>query len=89
VQHVQQVLQRLLENELFVKAEKCVFHALPVPFPGHIISVKGMRMDPEKVKAVVNRPSSDSCKSLLRFLGFAGTEYYTLLKKVPQTASAD
>ncbi|KAG1953738.1 retrotransposable element [Pimephales promelas] len=71
VQHVRQVLQRLLENGLFVKAEKCVFHAQSVPFLGHIISVEGVRMDPDKVKAVVNWPSPDSRKALLRFLGFA------------------
>ncbi|KAG1935783.1 retrotransposable element [Pimephales promelas] len=71
VQHVRQVLQRLLENGLFVKAEKCVFHAQSVPFLGHIISVDGVRMDPDKVKAVVNWPSPDSRKALLRFLGFA------------------
>ncbi|KAG1968655.1 retrotransposable element [Pimephales promelas] len=71
VQHVRRVLQRLLENGLFVKAEKCVFHAQSVPFLGHIISVEGVRMDPDKVKAVVDWPSPDSRKALLRFLGFA------------------
>ncbi len=32
VQHVRRVLQRLLENGLFVKAEKCEFHAQSVTF---------------------------------------------------------
>ncbi|KAG1925390.1 retrotransposable element [Pimephales promelas] len=71
VQHVRRVLQRLLENGLFVKAEKCVFHAQSVPFLGYIVSSEGMRMDPEKIKAVVDWPSPDSRKALLRFLGFA------------------
>ncbi|KAI3370657.1 hypothetical protein L3Q82_007223 [Scortum barcoo] len=31
--HVRQVLQRLLENRLFVKKEKCEFHASQVDFP--------------------------------------------------------
>ncbi|KAI2663459.1 Retrovirus-related Pol polyprotein [Labeo rohita] len=48
VQHVRQVLQWLLENQLFVKAEKCEFHVKSVSFLGHIISVKGIRMDPAK-----------------------------------------
>ncbi|KAI2646997.1 Transposon Ty3-I Gag-Pol polyprotein [Labeo rohita] len=34
VQHVRRVLQRLLENCLFVKAEKCVFHVKSVTFLG-------------------------------------------------------
>ncbi len=71
VQHVRRVLQRLLENGLFVKAEKCAFHAQSVPFLGYIISSEGTRMDPDKVKAVVDWPTPDSCKALQRFLGFA------------------
>uniref|UniRef100_A0A8C1QKT9 Gypsy retrotransposon integrase-like protein 1 n=1 Tax=Cyprinus carpio TaxID=7962 RepID=A0A8C1QKT9_CYPCA len=71
VQHVRRVLQRLLENGLFVKAEKCSFHAQSVPFLGYIISSEGVRMDPDKVKAVVDWPSPDSRKALQRFLGFA------------------
>ncbi|KAG1944952.1 retrotransposable element [Pimephales promelas] len=67
VQHVRRVLQRLLENGLFVKAEKCNFHAQSVPFLGYIVSSEGMRIDPEKV----DWPSPDSRKALLRFLGFA------------------
>ncbi len=71
VQHVRVVLQRLLENGLFVKAEKCVFHAQSVPFLGYIVSSEGMRMDPDKVQAVVDWPTPDSRKALQRFLGFA------------------
>uniref|UniRef100_A0A4W5RP12 ribonuclease H n=1 Tax=Hucho hucho TaxID=62062 RepID=A0A4W5RP12_9TELE len=71
VQHVRRVLQRLLENGLFVKAEKCIFHAQSVPFLGYIVSTEGIRMDPDKVKAVVDWPSPDSRKALQRFLGFA------------------
>ncbi len=71
VQHVRRVLQRLLENGLFVKAEKCAFHAQSVPFLGFIVSPEGVRMDPDRVKAVVNWPTPDSRKALLRFLGFA------------------
>ncbi len=71
VQHVRRVLQRLLENGLYVKAEKCAFHAQSVPFLGYIVSVEGMRMDPDKSQAVVDWPTPDSRKALQRFLGFA------------------
>uniref|UniRef100_A0A8C1EY99 Gypsy retrotransposon integrase-like protein 1 n=1 Tax=Cyprinus carpio carpio TaxID=630221 RepID=A0A8C1EY99_CYPCA len=71
VQHVQRVLQRLLENGLFVKAEKCEFHPQSDPFLGYIVSTEGIRMDPEKVKAVVEWPSPDSRKAIQRFLGYA------------------
>lgn len=38
VQHVRQVLQQLLENQLFVKAEKCEFHQQTISFLGFIVS---------------------------------------------------
>lgn len=46
VQHVKAVLQRLLENSLFVKAEKCEFHVSTVSFLGYIIAEGRLQMDP-------------------------------------------
>ncbi|XP_056324803.1 uncharacterized protein LOC130237804 [Danio aesculapii] len=86
IQHVRRVLQRLLENGLYVKAEKCVFHAQSVPFLGHIVSVEGMRMDPEKVQAVVNWPTPDSRKALQKFLGFANF-YRRFIRNFSQLAA--
>ncbi len=70
-QNVRQVLQRLLENQLYAKAEKCVFYAKSVSFLGHIISAEGIKADPAKVRAVAKWPIPDSRKALQRFLGFA------------------
>ena len=52
--HVQQVLRRLLENSLFVKAEKCEFHARSMSFLGYIVAEGSIQMDPEKVTAVTS-----------------------------------
>ncbi len=70
----------------FVKAEKCEFHAQSVPFLGHIVSAEGIRMDPEKIKAVVEWPSPDSRKALQRFLGFANF-YRRFIRNFSQLAS--
>ena len=70
-QHVRRVLQRLLENRLFVKAEKCVFHVPSVSFLGYIIAEGQVKMDPAKVSAVAEWPAPDNRKRLQRFLGFA------------------
>ncbi|KAI7791583.1 hypothetical protein IRJ41_025951 [Triplophysa rosa] len=70
-QHVRRVLQRLLENRLFVKAEKCEFHAESVTFLGHILSTSGIQADPAKTEAVAEWPVPDTRKGLQRFLGFA------------------
>ncbi|XP_029301590.1 uncharacterized protein LOC115017374 [Cottoperca gobio] len=71
VHHLQAVLQRLLENSLFVKTEKCEFHTTSVSFLGYIMGRGSMQMDPAKVSAVTSWPVPDSRKQLQRFLGFA------------------
>lgn len=71
VVHVRQVLQRLLENRLFVKAEKCEFHVSEVSFLGFVINAGEIQMDPYKTKAVTDWPTPSTCKELQRFLGFA------------------
>lgn len=52
ISHVRQVLQRLLENKLYVKGEKCKFHATSVSFLGYVIESGRVRTDPEKIRAV-------------------------------------
>lgn len=69
--HVRQVLQRLLENKLFVKAEKCDFHSSKVSFLGFIIESGKVKADPEKIKAIIEWPIPDNRKKLQRFIGFA------------------
>lgn len=69
--HVRSVLQRLLENRLFVKAEKCEFHVSSVSFLGYVLAGGQVKTDPAKVKAVLEWPVPESRKKLQRFLGFA------------------
>lgn len=54
VQQVQLVLCRLLENKLYMKAEKCEFNASTVSFLGFIISNGQLQADPVKIKTVTN-----------------------------------
>ncbi|KAK7910478.1 hypothetical protein WMY93_015162 [Mugilogobius chulae] len=53
-QHVRQVLQRLLENKLYVKAEKCEFHARKVSFLGFVVESGQVKADPEKPRSCGN-----------------------------------
>ncbi|KAK7883026.1 hypothetical protein WMY93_029200 [Mugilogobius chulae] len=71
VQHVRQVLQRLLEHQLYVKAEKCEFHVSSVSFLGYVVSEGEIKMDPAKISAVRDWPTPTTRKQVQRFLGFA------------------
>lgn len=54
IQHVHQILQRLLNHQLFVKTEKCGFYVPSVSFLGFVVSGSSIQMDPAKVSAVVD-----------------------------------
>ncbi len=71
IDHVQQVLKKLLENHLFVKLEKCEFHVSQVSFLGYVVSQEGIQMEPRKVSAITNWPQPKTLKQVQRFLGFA------------------
>ena len=68
---VREVLQRLLKNRLYVKLEKCEFHASSVSFLGYVFEGGQVKTDPQKIQAVAERPVPTSHKELQRFLGFA------------------
>lgn len=83
--HVCLVLQRLLENKLYVKAEKCEFHQPAVSFLGFILEGGQVRPMEEKISAVLNWPIPDTRKQLQRFLGFANF-YRRFIRNYSQTA---
>jgi hypothetical protein len=53
-EHLRLVLQKLRENQLYVKLSKYEFWLKEVLFLGHIISEGGISMDPSKVKSVLS-----------------------------------
>ena len=71
VTHVRLVLQRLLDNHLFAKAEKCKFHRSTVQFLSFVVARGRLEMDPSKTEAVVSWPTLSNRKELQRFLEFA------------------
>ncbi|XP_077779773.1 vomeronasal type-2 receptor 26-like [Podarcis muralis] len=71
VKDVREVLKRLQEHQLWVKLEKCQFHAREVEFLGYLLSDKGLAMDPGKVQAVREWKPPKNRKDVQRFLGFA------------------
>ncbi|KAL0167736.1 hypothetical protein M9458_035958, partial [Cirrhinus mrigala] len=70
-QHVQQVLHKLRQYQLYLKLEKCEFHQSSVYFLGYNISAEGVHMDQRKVDAILKWPPPRTVKELQRFLGFS------------------
>ncbi len=86
IQHVKTVLSRLLDNQLYIKAEKCEFHVKQTSFLGYNISHQGVEMDDSKVRAVTDWPQPTTVKELQRFLGFANF-YRRLIRNYSLIAS--
>ena len=68
---VLEVLRRLEENDLFVKSKKCTFHTTEVDFLSMIVRRDGIKMDQEKVKAILDWPELKMVKGVRSFLGLA------------------
>jgi hypothetical protein len=72
--HLCLVLQKLRENQLSAKLNKCEFWLKEVSFLGHIISEGGISIDPSKVKDVLSWNTPQNVSDIRSFLGLAG--YY-------------
>jgi len=74
VTHLSKVLSRLREYELYVKREKCEFAKAEIMFLGHLIGEGQVKMDPQKIQAIVEWSAPKSVPELRSFLGLAN--YY-------------
>lgn len=68
--HVRLALQKLRDNHLFAKAEKCSFHAAEVEYLGYLVGPSGIRMDPSKLESIRTWPLPRCLKEVQSFLGF-------------------
>ena len=66
----QWILQRLRENDLFLKAVKCIFDAVEVEFLGLIVKPGELHMDPVKLQGIQDWPTPENVKQVRSFLGF-------------------
>ena len=68
---VLKVLRQLRDNDLFVKPEKCRFRVTKVDFLGMIVSHDGIKMDPEKVNAILKWPEPTNVKQVHAFFSLS------------------
>ena len=69
-EHVRKVLQRLREAGLYAKLSKCEFFVTETKFLGLIVGRDGFKMDPEKVRTILEWKTPHSATDVLRFNGF-------------------
>ncbi len=74
MEDLRKVFQRLRENKLYAKFEKCEFGVTEVDFLRHRIIQEGLKMDDHKVKGILDWESLKSVLALKSFLGLAS--YY-------------
>ena len=72
--HLRKVLEILRENKLYAKLDKCEFWLKEVIFLGHVISTRGICVDPGKVEVVLKWEKPTNMIEIRSFLGLAG--YY-------------
>lgn len=74
LEHLNIVLGRLKQAGITCGLQKCQFLKSEVRLLGHIVSAKGIKMDPSKIAAIKEFPTPRSVKHLRAFLGLVN--YY-------------
>ena len=73
-QHLRKILELLKKEQLYAKFSKCEFWIEKVQFLGHVVTSKGIHVDPAKIEAVEKWEAPTTPSEIRQFLGLAG--YY-------------
>ena len=66
---VKEVVKRLVENNLYMKSEKCKWKVRKVGFLRVMIGPERIKIERDKVKGVLDWPTSKYVKDIQKFLG--------------------
>jgi hypothetical protein len=72
--HLRIMLTCLREHQLYATFSNCAFWLEEIQFLGHVLSPKGIAVDPSKVKDILEWKSPTSVHQVRSFLGLA--DYY-------------
>lgn len=74
LKHVNQTLDVLKRENLYVKLSKCEFGKTSLNYLGHSVGAGELKIDPSKVEVIVNWPKPKSTTEVRSFLG--ATQYW-------------
>ena len=69
--HICKVLEKLREEKLLINMKKCSFVEKELVYLGFVVSVEGLKMDPKKVKAILEWTTPRSATEVRSFHGLA------------------
>jgi len=75
-QYVHHVLNKLEENDLYLKPEKCKFEQQEIEYLGLIVGRNQLRMDPIKIQGIAKWKEPTNPTKVHKFLGFTGYYQY-------------
>ena len=81
-ERLERVLKKLSSEGVTLNLEKCAFGCSSMKYLGHIVDSKGIRADPDKIKAVMELPRPKNVSGVRQFLGMVNQ----LAKFVPNLA---
>ncbi|KAI8493812.1 hypothetical protein Bbelb_281590 [Branchiostoma belcheri] len=67
--NLSRLLERARESNLKLNKRKMRLKLKQVPYMGQLLTARGLRPDPEKVKAIVEMPTPDDVRAVQRLLG--------------------
>jgi hypothetical protein len=86
LEHLEIMLDRLRSAGLTVKPEKVVFATQEISFLGHVISPAGVRIDPERTRAIRDFPPPRDTKGINRFIGMVNF-YHKFIPRLAEVAA--
>ena len=95
VENTKRVLQRLLDNDLYLKPRKCKFAQTKVEWLGMIVEENRISMDTGKLKGIRDWPTPTMVKEVRGFLGFGNfyrwfiRHYSNIAKPLNDTTKKD